>query len=52
MDDHIELLTVLKELHNISGFRISIHAIFRTKFDKQAKVYALTFQIAYCDLIL
>ena len=25
MDDHIELLTVLKELHNISGFRISIH---------------------------
>lgn len=25
MDDHTELFTVLKELHNISGFRISIH---------------------------
>jgi len=33
MDDHIELLTVLKELHNISGFRISIHD---TKFNEIA----------------
>jgi AraC-like DNA-binding protein len=33
MDDHIELLTVLKELHNISGFRISI---YDTKFNEIA----------------
>lgn len=25
MNDHIELLTVLKELHNISGLRLSVH---------------------------
>jgi len=25
MEDHVELLTVLKELHHISGFRISVH---------------------------
>lgn len=25
MEDHVELLTVLKELHQISGFRISVH---------------------------
>jgi AraC-like DNA-binding protein len=25
MDDHIDLLTVLKELHHISGFRISVY---------------------------
>ncbi|MDF2632068.1 MAG: soxS 1 [Caproiciproducens sp.] len=33
MDDHIELLTVLKELHHISGFRISVHD---TKFNEIA----------------
>ena len=33
MDDHIELLTVLKELHHISGCRISIHD---TKFNEIA----------------
>ena len=25
MDDHVELLTVLRELHNISGLRLSVH---------------------------
>lgn len=33
MNDHIDLQTVLKELHNISGFRISVHD---TKFREVA----------------